>query len=94
MNKPTIIMPPTDPVDEQEKVPQALATNCTMCRHFHKLAMHPTNGQCRLNPPTVHLIGIEQGPLGQMLPRTWQAAPEVGPAYLCGQFTAKPEKVM
>ncbi len=88
----SLILPPDAAAQDNEPKLASKNPNCTMCRHFDKQPnVPPPHGYCVRFPPTVQVVGMQQGALaGQMIPVTNQFAPTVGPNFVCGEFSAGP----
>lgn len=87
-----IILPPSEPQDNEPEAQPARKINCTMCRHFDRPKLGMVDGNCLRYPPVVAFIGMQPHQLSnQMMPVTHQFVPTVGPMFCCGEFSAKPQ---
>ncbi len=93
MEKPHLIIPAADPVeDETPKITPRQPLNCTKCRHFDPQENRKPDGNCLRYPPIVAFIGMQPHALSnQMVPVTNQFVPQVGPLFVCGEFSPKQE---
>lgn len=84
---------PPEPANDSPAyvLPNLDAACCGFCTAFNPGANAKGKlGQCRLNPPTVLLVGMSQGPLGQPQPALDSYFPLVLTDWWCRQFERRP----